>query len=82
MKRAFIRKHINSFAIALFLVVYGIIVSLKPDFLYSKDGALREFGIGMKKKTVIPAWLLAIVLAILSYFFVLYYLAIPKLSIT
>tara|TARA_Y100000996_G_C22384365_1_gene586440 strand:+ start:184 stop:351 length:168 start_codon:yes stop_codon:yes gene_type:complete len=52
---------------------------LKPAFIFKKDGTLREFGIGFRNKTVIPAWLLAIVLAIVSYLLVLYYLAMPKL---
>jgi hypothetical protein len=51
-----------------------------PHFLYNQDGSLREFGIGYKKKTVIPIWLVALILAILSYLFVLYYLAIPKIK--
>jgi hypothetical protein len=62
------------------MVLYGMTIAFKPHFLYNKDGSLREFGVGFRRKTVIPAWLLAIVLGIVSYFFVLYYLAAPKLA--
>jgi len=55
-------------------------MALKPSFLYNTDGSLREFGVGFRRKTVIPAWFLSILLAILSYFLVLYYLAAPKLT--
>ena len=34
---------------------------------------------GYEKKTILPAWLITFVLAILSYLVVLYYLAAPKI---
>jgi hypothetical protein len=33
---------------------------------------LREFGIGLRKKTIIPVWLLSVFLAIVSYLAVMY----------
>ena len=47
--------------------------------MYNKDGSLRQFGIGYQKKTILPAWLIAIVVAIMSYFGVLYYISLPKM---
>jgi hypothetical protein len=47
--------------------------------MYNEDGSLRQFGIGFQRKTVVPAWLVAIILAILSYLFVLY-ASTPMLS--
>lgn len=79
MNRVFIHKNITSISIVVFLILYGLIISYKPAFLYNNDGSLRQFGLNSSKKTVIPAWLLAIILSILSYFFILYYIAIPKL---
>lgn len=79
MNRVFIHKNITSISIVVFLILYGLIISYKPSFLYNNDGSLRQFGLNSSKKTVIPAWLLAIILSILSYFFILYYIAIPKL---
>ena len=79
ISRLFIRNHINSISISLYLILFGTLVFIKPNFLYNNDGSLRPFGVGKTKKTVIPIWLLAIILSILSYLFVLYYLASPKL---
>ena len=80
MNRNFVRRNITSFSIMLFIVMYGSIMLMKPGFLYNADGSLREFGVGFRRKTVIPAWFLSILLAIFSYFTVLYYLTAPKLS--
>ena len=79
MYRSFIRRNITSVAIILFVIVFCLVQMFAPHFLYNENGTLREFGIGYKKKTVIPIWLVALILAIFSYLFVLYYLAIPKL---
>jgi hypothetical protein len=59
--------------------MFGVIVMTKPSFLYNKDGSIREFGIGYKNKTIFPIWLLSIILGIISYLFVMFYLAKPKL---
>lgn len=75
----FIRNNINLVAIVIYITLFSVLIVSKPNFLYNKDGTLREFGIGTRKKTVFPVWLVAILLSILSYFFVLYYLALPKL---
>ena len=79
MNRNFIRRNITSISIIIFIVVYVLINLFRPAFLYNNDGSLREFGLGFRKTTVVPAWLLAIILAILSYFSVLYYIAAPKM---
>jgi hypothetical protein len=50
----------------------------QPGFIYNNDGTLREFGLGSKRKTVLPIWLLSILLGILSYLAVLYYVTLPK----
>ena len=80
MYRSFIRRNITSVAIIIFVIVFCLVQLCAPHFLYNEDGSLRQFGIGYKKKTVIPYWLVALLLAIISYLFVLYYLAIPKLK--
>jgi len=78
--RTFIRKHLVSFATLLFVGLYVLIIKLKPGFLYNHDGSLRNFGVGYKNRTVIPVWLLAITLAILSYLGILYYLVYPRIQ--
>ncbi len=45
----------------------------KPAFLYNTDGSLREFGVGYRNKTILPMWLLSIVLGILIYISLMYY---------
>jgi hypothetical protein len=68
----FIKRHITSFSILVFLAAFVTIQMFRPRFMYNEDGSLRQFGIGFQRKTVIPAWLVAIVVAILSYLLVLY----------
>jgi len=77
--RNFIRKNIITTSILLFIIIFGIINFMTPSFLYNNDGSLRQFGLNSSKKTILPSWLLAILISILSYFIVLYYLAAPKL---
>jgi len=79
MLRNFIAENITLAAIFLFIILFGFIHISKPAFLYKQDGSIREFGVGYKNKTILPVWLLSILLGILSYLFVLYYLAYPKI---
>jgi len=79
MNRMFIRKHINSFAIIVFLFIFYAINFAKPSFMYSSDGSFRQFGVGYKKNTVVPVWFVAIIIGILSYLSILYFLTLPKL---
>lgn len=71
--KSYIRQHLTLISIILFLVIFGFIQSLQPAFLYNTDGSLREFGVGYKNKTILPVWLLSIVLGILIYCAVRFY---------
>jgi len=55
------------FAIFLFLISFSLFHWIKPSFAYQPNGAYRPFGVGYKHKTVIPIWIVAIILAIFSY---------------
>ena len=79
MLRQFIAENVTVAAIVLFVTIFLIVHTIKPVFLYKPDGSLREFGVGYKNKTILPIWLLSIILGILCYLFVLYYLAYPKI---
>ena len=79
MIRNLIRRNLTFISIFVFFISFCFIQWIKPGFLYTNDGALREFGIGSNKKTILPIWLFSLVLAILSYIFVLYTLALPKI---
>ena len=70
-----IRKNRLQFAIVLFLIVFTMIHLNKPSLLYENDGSFRKFGVGYRKKTVVPIWLISIIVALLSYVVVSFYLA-------
>lgn len=57
----------------LYLFGISIVLILKPNIMFSKDGNWKEFGLGKNKEkyTWIPFWLFAILWAILSYVFIL-----------
>ena len=79
MLRTFIRNNITLSATVLFIIIFAVIQFYKPVFFYKQDGSLREFGVGTKNKTILPVWLFSIILGILSYLFITYYIAYPKL---
>lgn len=62
-----IRQHKPLFAIILFFLLFSIFHYIKPGFAYDKQGAFRPFGLGYRNKTVVPIWIVAIILAIFSY---------------
>ena len=64
------RKHKVRLAIILFLILFMGVHYTKPQFIYDADGGFRQFGVGFKHKTVLPIWIIAIVVAILSYIMV------------
>lgn len=79
MYRTYIRENKIIVSILLFVIIFSSIQMMKPACFYNKDGSIREFGIGYKNKTILPIWLLSIVLGILCYLAVLYFVNIPKI---
>ena len=79
MIKNFIRNNNTFVSIIIFISIFSFVHLIKPAFLYKSDNSVREFGIGYKNKTILPIWLLSIILGILSYLFVMYYVAYPKL---
>lgn len=69
----FIKKNQTLISIILFLIIYFIIQLDHPLFIYNINGSLKQFGVGYKNKTILPVWLLSIVLGILCYIAVKYY---------
>jgi uncharacterized membrane protein YozB (DUF420 family) len=80
MFRNFISKNTTLSAIILFIILFLIITYIKPKFLYNSDGTIRQFGVGSKNKTILPLWLISIILGILCYLGILYYLIFPKIN--
>ena len=79
--RSILKKNIIATTIIFFVLVYVFINYLKPAFLYTHTGTLRQFGLGYQNKTIIPLWLLSILIAVISYLVVRFYIVYPTISI-
>lgn len=79
MYRTFIRDNITLVSVVLFIIIFGSIQMMKPACFYNRDGSIREFGVGYRNKTILPIWLLSLVLGILCYLAVMYYVRTPKI---
>ncbi len=79
MYRTLIRENITLVSIILFVIIFGTIQMTKPSCFYNKDGSIRDFGVGYRNKTILPIWLLSILLGIVCYLAVLYYVSSPKI---
>lgn len=57
----------------LYLIGISVILYLKPELMFGKDGKWKEFGLGRNPQTHtwLPFWLFSTIWAILSYVFVL-----------
>ena len=57
----------------LYLIGVALILTLKPELMFSKDGNWKEFGLGrnQEKYTWMPIWLFTIMWAIMSYIIIL-----------
>ena len=66
--KTIINQNIVITSVILFIIVYGIIIYSKPNIIFNKDGSLRQFGLGKSDTTVLPAWLVSLIIAILSSF--------------
>lgn len=80
MNIPFIRKNITVFAIVFFIILYSLLIFSKTSLIFNQDGSLRQFGFGYTRRSVLPAWLMAIIIAILSYFMVLYYVSYSRIQ--
>lgn len=67
-------------SIILFIFFYAIILFIKPNFIYNNnENTLRPFGVGYKNTTVLSLWVVSIILAILSYYIVIYWLNLQNM---
>ncbi len=60
-------------SILLFISIFIIFIQIKPNFLYTRNGNLRTFGLGKSNCTILPIWLFVILISITSYLIILYY---------
>jgi hypothetical protein len=72
LTRKFMRLNKVNIAIVIFLILFTLIHLYRPILMYTKEGGFRQFGVGYKHKTVIPIWVVAIIVAIFSYLAVLF----------
>lgn len=76
----YLTKHCISISIILFLVIFFGLNHFKPAFIYKSNGAFRQFGINNSQKTIIPIWLISIILSILSYLTILWIIYLPRMK--
>jgi hypothetical protein len=72
LTRKFLRLNKVNIAIIIFMILFTLIHLYRPILMYTKEGGFRQFGVGYKHKTVIPIWIVAIIIAIFSYLAVLF----------
>ena len=61
--------------VVMYLILYSLLAYLKPNFIFDNDNELlRPFGVGYNNTTIMPLWLCSILLAIFSYFIIVYIL--------
>ena len=68
--KEFIQKYRMLSTFILFLTFFSLIMIIKPSFIFNKDGSFKDFGLGYTNRTVLPIWIISIVFAILSYYFI------------
>lgn len=61
--------------VIVYLLLYILLTYFKPNFIFDNENEiLRQFGVGYNNTTIMPLWLCSIVLAIFSYFIIIYLL--------
>jgi hypothetical protein len=78
MYRNLVRENVTLVSIVAFVIIFYAIQAMKPSFLYNANGSIREFGVGYRNKTILPMWLMSIILGILCYLCVMYYIVNPR----
>ena len=68
----YIKKNPTTSSILLFILIISIIQYNQPAFLCNQDGSYKVFGLGYRNKTIVPMWLVVLLVAILSYVSILY----------
>lgn len=65
-------ENLGLIASIVYISLYFMLVWLRPSVLFEPGGGLRQFGLGNSRTTIVPLWLVAILLGILSFFGVKY----------
>ena len=54
-------------SLALFAAAFGGLCWYRPLWLFEPNGVPRTFGVGYREKTILPIWLVSVLLGLLSY---------------
>jgi hypothetical protein len=65
--KGFVYQYKLYIAVFIFLAAFLSVHTVKPSFVYNDEGGFRPFGLGYSHKTVVPMWVVAIILAIFAY---------------
>tara|TARA_B100001093_G_scaffold475406_1_gene500951 strand:- start:222 stop:467 length:246 start_codon:yes stop_codon:yes gene_type:complete len=79
MLKQFFNKNITLVSIIFFIIMFILLIVIKPEIVFTKNGKPREFGLGYKNKTILPIWLFVIILAIFSYLAILFYIQFNRI---
>ncbi len=79
MIKQFFNKNITLVSIIFFIIMFILLIVIKPEIVFTKNGKPRDFGLGYKNKTILPIWLFVIILSIFSYLAVLFYIQFNKI---
>lgn len=68
-----LNKTLFTCVIILYIFLYILINLFRPNIIFNDTlDTNRTFGVGYKNTTILPLWLVSIILAIFSYFTVLH----------
>ena len=63
--------------VAIYIIIIALLFILKPDFIFNNPNFYYKFGLPQKnlkkRKTIMPLWLLFLILGIVIYYFVVAY---------
>ena len=79
MLKQFFNKNITLVSIIFFILMFILLIIIKPEIVFTKNGKPRDFGLGYKNKTILPIWLIVIILSIFSYLAVLFYIQFNRI---
>lgn len=79
MLKQFFNKNITLVSIIFFILMFILLIIVKPEIIFTKNGKPRDFGLGYKNKTILPIWLIVIILSIFSYLAVLFYIQFNRI---
>jgi len=79
MLKQFFNKNITLVSIIFFILMFILLIIVKPEIVFTKNGKPRDFGLGYKNKTILPIWLIVIILSIFSYLAVLFYIQFNRI---